>query len=422
MRRLHAARTQKASSTQVWGGWLVATLFFVYSVVSSVLFALLSGDIQNGLDLGPVDLGALSAALFASLALGQLFAGTLADRVDMRILLSVAAAVSAIGTFLFAATAHPLLAAVGRIIAGLGMSFAFVGAAFVARVWFPSERYAFMVGLSQMFANVASALLAVLFAQFLSGLGYRQVFMGMGILGVIIAILCLSVLREPPSQEGAPDSGPRMSPIEAWRSVLLAPQIWLGGIYFGLFFGVLLAFADLWNMPLQLSFGNTLARAAEVNAGIPFGVAIGSVVAGWFAGRNSGPLPPARTFAWGAALAMVGILALPPLPSFYAMLLHLVFGFFMGGSVLAFAIVASQCPPQTQGTAIGFVTTLGYVGGALLQTAIGEQLERIPKPDSAAYIDSFWILPGALVLAALLAWALRMGVFSETTEGGNVAG
>ena len=151
------------------------------------------------------------------------------------------------------------------------------------------------------------------------------------------------------------------------------------------------------------------------------GAAIGSVVAGWLATRHSGALPPARFFVFGAALSIAGILYLPPLPYVSATFLHIVFGFFLGGSVLAFAIVGTHCSMKTQGTAIGFVTTLGYAGGALLQSAIGEQLGKTPEPDAADYIRSFWIFPGALVLASLIALKLRMGPVPETEKGENDA-
>ena len=363
----------RGQSYVIWG---TGTLFFVYSVLVAVVFAVFSGQIQKTLQLSSSDLGGLGAAFFFAVALGQLPAGILLDRVNSRWLLSGFAAMSAVGMGLFAMTDNLLLAYIGRILAGAGTSIACVGAMYLARRWFAPEKFPLLSGITQLLVNLLCAMIIMALTCRDVMPAFRTVMYVLSIVNVGIVILMVCVIRPAPDA-GEPDNEEGVSGnlFAGLRHVMSCGSFWLITLFFSASFSVLITYADLWNIPVQRLYGHSARSAASLNNVLLVGIALGGLAAGWLANRIGRRVFCARLFMMLTMLTAGALFFLPVLPLVVVVCLMFALGFFAGGSVLAFAIMDKHISESLHGMAFGLMTMLAYLLSSALQLAIGHVME-----------------------------------------------
>src|SRR3954464_5349888 len=112
--------------------WVVASLFFLYAFVHRVSPSVMVDELMRDFAVGAAVLGNLSAFYFYTYASLQIPVGVLMDRIGPRRLTAAAAAVCAIGSFVFAMSDGVATASFGRALIGVGAGFSFVGTLTVA--------------------------------------------------------------------------------------------------------------------------------------------------------------------------------------------------------------------------------------------------------------------------------------------------
>ncbi len=116
-------------SILVWG---IADIYFIFAVMISVLFSVLSPDIQNQLKLSNTELGLLGTAFFLCYGIAQLFTGRLFDKIGPKITLTGSALIAALGLMLMAFSHNFSMAMSAKIITGIGLSTSYIGAIYLA--------------------------------------------------------------------------------------------------------------------------------------------------------------------------------------------------------------------------------------------------------------------------------------------------
>ncbi|KGF72629.1 hypothetical protein DO97_07225 [Neosynechococcus sphagnicola sy1] len=310
-------------------GWAASETFFVVSILIAVLFALLSESIAAELHLDTAQLGLLSGAFFITYAISQLLFGILLDYLPPRLLLAATATVAAVGAFLFSVSTGMTGALIGRILLGVGLSSTFVGMMYLVGRTYP-DNFAFMSSLGQSLANVTGAVLAIVCGLFPLLGSFRLPFQIMGVLLGISAILLLTFVGKT-SQATSAESPPKIS---LWAALAIAVgnlQFWAALVYYTGLFGTLLAFADLWNIQFQIDFFKHAAQQAGLmNAMIPLGVTVGSLLAGAWARKTGSFVFPARAFGF-FSLFLFGVMLAISLSQGLATLMFFLLGFGLGG-------------------------------------------------------------------------------------------
>jgi sugar phosphate permease len=350
-----------------WLNWGIAATFAIFSVFSVVSIAVLTESIEQGTELSTAVISSIASVYFFTFAIAQLIAGMFIDRIGPRWLLSATAAIAALGGVLFVSSNSMWMLYLARGLMGVGLSSAFVGALYMGRTWFPASRYAFMSGLTQMAANLGGAIGSVAIAT----AGYVPVVLVSAFFNMAIVVLIILFIanRVPhPGEPGTIESP--SSPASSLAQVLLSRHVWVASVFFTGTFGTLLVLADFWNVPLQQAHGHDGRMQAILNAMLPLGTALGALITGWASEKIVGLATPCRIVAITSTLLVVLLVLVSPLQVWAEMILLFLTGFALGGAILAFPVVDSALTAHTQGTGIGMLNTIAYLGAAITNLVV----------------------------------------------------
>jgi len=382
-------------------GWATTEVFFVLSVLQAVLFALLAQNISQSLDLDATQLGYLGGVFFSTYAIGQLVFGSLLGRISARVLLSGTALVSAAGILLLASSEGLTSAILARVLVGIGLSSSFVGVIHLLSRDY-GDRFAFMSSLSQSLANICASLMAMLSAAIPFLVDFRAPFRVIGVLLAISAVLMFLSVRKPAPSATASGRGPGLGAVLGM--CLGSGQLWAALLFYSGLFGTLLSFANLWNIQFQLNyFGHSVKQAAMMNAMIPLGVTVGSILAGLWADR-AGFVIPARVYAV-LSLALFLTLFLVSLPASLAGGAMFFVGFGLSGSILALTAVQKHLPAEARALGTALVVTAAYVVGGIIQPLVGATINA-PHSGTELLVLAESTLPGFATYQRGLLWVL----------------
>ncbi|NKB46741.1 MAG: MFS transporter [Legionellales bacterium] len=383
--------------------WAVGDVYFIASVLISLLFAILAPNMQQQLQLTNAQLGLLGAVFFLSYAVAQFFAGRLFDHYQPRYILSGSALMASGGLMLLAGASNFFIVVMAKLLIGIGLSTAYVGVIYLAKTWFTAQQFTLLCGITQMSSNVTAALVVLGLA--ISGiwLNFRTIIGILAILIFLIASVMIIVIRSAPTRP----LSPQQAPVRIWQDLAKLARIrqfWLGAVYFGASFSVLLALSDLWNIPTQLAYRHSQDTAAILNAMFPLGGGFGAIAASGLSHYFRCPATIARCYS-SAMLGLTLVLVYgPEFSTSMTSLLIFGLGFAFGGAILGFPLVSQYLPVYLVGTGFGLMATIAYLWSALLQYLVGILLGDQAVTAGIVAIHAFqWALT-PLVITLLIGW------------------
>jgi MFS family permease len=384
-----------------WIQWLVPQLFFCLNLTGVIVYAVTSSSLGESLKLTTAQIGGLGGAYFIAYALSQLLLGSSLGALPAKYLLGVTALISAAGAFLLGIAQNYEMAMLARVLMGIGFGTAMVGVIYVIGQFF-SNRFAFMVNLSQSAANAVGAAVGSL-ASIPLLQNFRLPFLITAALLLVNGILLLLVITEAPTGSSAQDNGEQaMSLPTQLSSIFSNGQFWIGTIYFTGLFATFLAYADLWNIKFQIDmFNKSTVEAAMVNSGAAWGCTFGALISGIWANKV-GFLVPARICAW-MSLVLMSILYTKPLPGL-AVPLMILLGLFMGAAPLGLAAMNAHVSEKIQSMASAILLTVVFLGGGLLMSNVGSSLATLPVSEFSTYRAgmNWFLVPVAIAAVSSL--------------------
>ncbi len=123
--------------------WSSAACFYFYEWLLNVSPSVMRPELASAFRVEATQLGILAGIFFWAYTLLQIPGGVLLDRLGPRRLLTWAAFFCALGSLLFAHADVLMVALLGRLLMGVGASFAAIGCMKVAADWFPLKRFCF---------------------------------------------------------------------------------------------------------------------------------------------------------------------------------------------------------------------------------------------------------------------------------------
>jgi predicted MFS family arabinose efflux permease len=264
------------------------------------------------------------------------------------------------------------IALVGRTLVGLGVSVAFIAMLKLISLGFAEGRFATLVGLAMLVGNLGAVLAGGPLAWLAQAVGWRSVFIGIGVLSLLIALMSRAWIVESPL--GRTDRTHWLGGLlvvlrnrASWPSFF--SNLGLAGAFF--------AFAGLWAVPYLVQVHGMTRAAAANHVSVYFiGFALGAAL--W--GRVSDALGRRKPvmlavsgvhvlgwFAWLVADSL-------PLPATYA--LCAVMGVASAGFTLSWASAKEVNPPLLSGMATGVANVGVFLGAAILQPLVGWLMER----------------------------------------------
>jgi MFS family permease len=363
-------------------------------------------------------LGALAATYYVIYTVMQVPTGVLNDTIGPRRVLAAGCLAAGAGSLMFGLAESVAAALVGRTLAGLGVSVAFVSLLKLNADWFHESRFATMTGIGAMIGLTGALAAATPLAWAATLVSWRVVFVGAGVASLLLALAIWLVLRDSPRRAAAAvaPASPR------WREGLLQvvrnratwPCFWYG---FGMS-GSYMTFVGLWAVPyLVHGYGMTVVEATHHTSLMLVCLAASQGAVGALSDRlgRRRPLLVASALlylaCWVAWLA--GAAALPGA----SLAISVVMGLSVCGMTLSWACAKEVNPPQYSGIAISVVNTSGFLAVALLQPLVGWLLDRAANGVPYAGAD---FLPGILLLASFAGIALAAALFIPETRCRNI--
>jgi MFS family permease len=314
----------------------------------------------------------LQLAVYAAL---QIPVGVLLDRIGSRRLIAAGAFLMGTGQLVLA-TAHAVgLAVAGRVLVGAGDAMTFISVLRLIAVWFPPRLVPLLTQMTGILGQVGQIAAAFPLVALLQGAGWSTSFLVAGCLGVAVAILSATALRNAP-----PGVSAAVAPLGAAQAVRRLGLAWREpGTRLGLwthfvtqFSGTV--FALLWGYPfLVVGEHRTPAEAGLlitllVVAAMGIGPALGHFAGRWPLRRSLPVLVivGATIAAWTVVLAWPGRAPLSLL-----VVLVVVLASNGPGSLMGFDYARTENEAERIGSATGIVNVGGFVASLLTIALIG---------------------------------------------------
>jgi MFS family permease len=389
--------------------WLATAVYYFYQYIMRSAPAVMMPQLSDGFGLDTAAVASLVGLFYYGYSPFSLIAGVAMDQLGPRRVVPIGAAVVGVGALLFA-SGDPTLASVGRLLQGAGGVFALVGAAYIATTNFPASRAATLIGATQMFGMAGGSAGQFMVGPMIgAGVPWRSFWIGMGLLGLGIAVLLFVALPERARAE--PNPAWFKEATGALGVVFRNPQSILCGVIAGLMFIPTTILDMVWGVRyLQEAHGFDYGEAVMRSATVPFGWIIGCPLLGFLSDRIGRRKP----VIVGAAMVLLACvawilygtpIALPPY------VVGLVAGVASGAAMLPYTVIKEANAPRMSGTSTGVINFINFTFSALLGPIFARILFRVgggPEGlDHEAYQITFEPLLYGIGLAILLTLMLK---------------
>ena len=378
---------------QRWRIWVVACLAHTISLFHRVAMAPMADRIMADFNISATGFGTLGAVYFYIYAPMQLPAGTLADTLGPRKVITGGLILSAIGSLVMSMAPSFAVLYVGRILVSFGVSVAWLSVIRLILEWFRSRELASVIGMSSSLVNLGQVAAATPLALMIVSVGWRLSLVTVALVTFGLAVVGWFIIRDSPSQAGIPPAGGQatrqsvelhdtsnLSLAQRFRIVLGNRRLWpLFLVHFGMY-GAYSTFFHNWAVVYLMQ---TYSVARDFAANFVLIAAVGQITGAPLVGFLSDRVMhrrrlPAVIFA-GIFLASFLFLARwgdgrASLEALYPMCFLVGLG--MGAVPLIFTLVRGLAEPSVQGTASGLVNMGGFISAAIAQPLFGYLLDR----------------------------------------------
>ena len=357
--------------------WLalgIVALTYVLSFFQRFAPAGIAQDLAAAFSTSAASLGALAATYFYVYTLMQIPTGILADTLGPRRILALGGIIGGLGSFMFGFAPSLDWALAGRTLIGLGVSVTFIAMLKLIAVWFEESRFATMVGICMLVGNMGSVLAGAPLSGLAQATGWRGVFIGIGVVSLVLAVACWAIVRDRPdaSSAAATSRFDRTVVLSGLLAVLKNRATWPTIIVNTGMAGAFFTFGGLWATPYLVQVHGMARQAASAHLSLWFGgFAIGCFFIGTLSDRicRRKPVLIATSHVYAAIwLVWLSGITMPPWLSYS---LFVLMGLVTAGFSLTWACAKEVNPPLLSGMSTSIANIGGFLAGALLQPLVG---------------------------------------------------
>lgn len=350
----------------------IPAFFYFYEFFVQISPSVMTHQLMQHWHIDAATLGFISAIFYYGYTPTQIVGGLLYDHFNAKYIIGGAILLCALGTLGFSLSDSILQAYISRFAIGVGSAFAFTGTLVLASRWFPINRFALLVGVTQFLGSLGAIIGGSPLAASVKVFGWRPTLMIVAIAGIILAALAFLIIRSHPSHTTVqPIKDPKKRAI-AFKKFYRNGQTWLIAIYSFTSWAPILVLAALWGVPYLMALYHIGAvAAASVVAFIWLGTALGSPFSGWWSHYIHRRCLPLASFSAIGLIAIIIMLYSSSIPFWAMYVLFFAIGVAASGQSLAFAVVKDNNSSETIGAAVGLNNMAIVAGGALYQPLAG---------------------------------------------------
>ncbi len=407
---------------------LAVGYFFVYfhrmsvSVVGSDIVEEVGGTI-----------GILSSVYFWTYTAMQIPCGLLTDRFGPRVVSTAFLVVASIGSLMTSFGGSFWMMVLGKIMIAAGMAVVYVPLMKLVSVWFPKRDYAVLSGVVIAVGNVGAIAASGPLSLLAEAVGWREVFLILGVITLLLAASCALVIRDHPRQKGLPsveesegipvssdDSAGRVPVLKGLRIVVSGGRrFWPCALAYFLIYGSIMVFQGTWAIKYFNSVYGFALSAAWMITALGIGKILSTVAIGALTTR--GVITSKRsamiygTAAFAAVWAVIFLFAGRIDNYWFWFSVSFLFGFFGGFMTLTFAAIKEWYPIAIAGTAVSAANIFLFLGASVGTTVSGWMI------GTSYTLGNFSAVWGLMLAFAVVAVVLLL-LFREKSETDPVFG
>jgi len=366
-------------------GVLLIAYFFVYfhRTSTSVIGPVMIGSIGIPISM----LALLSSVYFYTYLAMQLPSGFLSDRFGPRRSSAIFLTLAACGAFLTCYGDTFAMLAIGKAMIACGMAVVYIPLMKILAVWFRKNEFASLAGVVIAVGNVGALGAAAPLMILMDTMDWRTVFMLLGLVTLILAFLCLVLIRDHPSQMGFPSieeieseetgipitesSAAKVPILHGLRTAFCSGRkFWMPTLAYFVVYGSIMIYQGLW---IKVYFDNTYSFVLSA-AWLVTMVAVGKIISS----ATLGILTDRVGFSKKAVMMIgnIGFLAVWGVIWLYSgqgdywtwMFINFMFGLFGGFMTLSFGQVKEWFPLSISGTVVAGMNMFLFGGAAIMQS------------------------------------------------------
>lgn len=411
----YGARSPVSAGPLRWIVFALGVSAFWLSFFHRVAPAAIVGELTAAFDVSGAALGALAATYFYVYAVMQLPSGVLADTLGPRKVLTIGGVLAGAGSILFASAQTLPVAAIGRTLAGLGVSVAFICVMKLNANWFAERRFATATGLANVVGIVGAFAATAPLAWAVTLVSWRTVFVVIGAASIALAAVTFVVMRDAPGTQ-APSTADGARWYHGLGAVLRNRATWPGfWVNFGLS-GVNMSFIGLWAVPFLVeAYGMSPVSASNHTSFMLAGYACATALVGWLSDRLQRRRPIVVAAAGGYLACWCAWIA--GVPDGWTYPLAFVMGVIVSGFSLSWACAKEVNAPAYAGMATSVANVGGFLAAGILQPLVGWVLDATAASGLRAPGDYTAAL---VVFAVFAATGLAGALFIRETRCRNI--
>ena len=401
-----------------WAIFAVLTVgyFFVYfhrisvSVVGQDIVADVGGSI-----------GFLSSVYYWTYTAMQIPSGVMADRFGARAASTVFLLIASIGSLVTCVGTEFWMIVLGKVMIAAGMAVVYVPLMKLVSVWFPKSDFAVLSGVVIAVGNVGAIAATGPLELMAQALGWREVFLVLGVITLVLAVLCATVIRNHPKDRGLPSveavelsehgtavvesSAARIPVMKGLRIVLSGGRkFWTCSLAYFLVYGSIMTFQGTWAVTYFNNVYDFVLSASWMVTALGVGKILSTLAIGGMTSR--GIIRSKRkamiygtsvfTVLWAVIFVFAGDID----SYWFWFAVSFAFGFFGGFMTLSFTQVKEWYPIAISGTAVSGTNIFLFLGASVCTTISGAII------GTAYTLDNFTVLWGLMLLFSAVAVVL----------------
>jgi MFS family permease len=395
--------------------------WIVFSILASIYFlvyffrtspAVIANDLMIEFSTGAAIIGVMSSAYFYSYAVAQLPVGVLADTIGSRKTVGLFALITLFGTLIFAFASNVMVLSIGRALIGFGGGGIFVPTQRILTRWFRTNEFAKMNGLLISIGTFGALVSSAPFAILVSLTGWRNSFLIIALILIILILLNFSLVRDEPSIPIHPEVRHQKERIrDSLKTVLRNRNFRVLFLASMMTYGVMMGFQGLCGVTY---FMDVYGVEREIGATILMMISIGVIIGGPLGGILSEKLEKRKSvYQFGLTgsftiwLPIALFLEKIPLILYYP--LSFFFGLFSGINVIFQTIGKESFPKDNIATGLATLNMAAFIGAAFVQGVTGYLIELGGKVDHGYSPEGYQIT--FIFYLILLLFALLLSFF-----------
>lgn len=381
--------SKKAVYRYRWGIFAILTSAYFFVYFHRMTVGVVGGEIVE--EVGG-SIGILSSVYFWTYTAMQIPSGLLADNLGPRKATFIFLSIAALGSFITFVGTEFWAMVLGKMLIAAGMAVVYIPLMKIISVWFGKTDFPQLTGIVIAVGNIGAIAASAPLEMMADAIGWRDVFLVLGVVTMILAVLCIIFIRDHPHKKGLPsieeieneESGvpivdvtdSRMPVTEGLKVVASGGRrFWTMAIAYFLVYGSIMVFQGTWAKTYFNNIYEFSLSVAWFITMIGVGKILSTVAIGIMNGR--GIIKSKRSAMFWGTLAFTAVWGIIWLFSgqlenyWFWMTACFLFGFFGGFMTLSFTQVKEWFPTAISGTAVSAMNVFLFFGASVCTTITG---------------------------------------------------